>query len=69
MHAAPLVPHDDAVSEEYTSQVPVVPPLQQPPGHVFASHEQVPFVVSHRPAAQLVHAAPPLPHCEVDSEA
>jgi hypothetical protein len=46
-----------------------VPPLQQPFGHVLESHEQVPLVVSHSPFEQDVHAAPPLPHFEADSEA
>jgi len=45
-----------------------VPPLQQPPGQVWASQEQVPFVVSQTPFAQEVQAAPPAPHCDADSE-
>ena len=65
--AAPPVPHEEADSDEYASQGPVVPPLQHPFGHVFASQVQVPVVVSHRPLAQLAHAAPPAPHCEADS--
>ncbi len=48
--------------------MPVAPPLQQPLGHVVASHEQVPLVVSHRPLPHEVQAAPPAPHCDVDSE-
>ncbi len=62
------MPHDDAVSEEYVSQLPVVPPTQQPPGQVWASQEQVPFVVSQTPFAHEVQAAPPAPHCDDDSE-
>jgi len=49
--------------------VPLAPPLQQPLGHVVVSHEQLPFVVSHRPLAQLAHAAPAVPHWAADSEA
>jgi hypothetical protein len=45
-----------------------VPPLQQPAEHVVASHEQVPFVVSHTPFAQDVQTAPPVPHCDDDSD-
>jgi hypothetical protein len=42
--------------------------LQQPLGHVVASHEQVPLVVSQRPLLHEVHAAPPAPQSDVDSE-
>jgi hypothetical protein len=42
--------------------------LQQPAGHVTASHEQTPVVMSQRPFAQEPHAAPPLPHCEDDCD-
>jgi hypothetical protein len=59
---APAVPHEDADSPEYASQVPVAPPLQQPFGQVLASHEQVPLVVSHRPLAHAAQATPPVPH-------
>ncbi len=47
----------------------MVPPEQQPPGHVVLSHEQVPLVVSHRPFEQAAHVAPPVPHCAAVSEA
>jgi hypothetical protein len=43
--------------------------LQQPPGQVCASQEQVPLVVSQTPFAQEAQAAPPAPHCDADSEA
>ena len=49
--------------------MPLVPPLQQPLGQVVASHEQVPVVASHRLFEQLVHEAPPVPHCAPVSEA
>jgi hypothetical protein len=66
---APEAPHDGVDSDAYASQVPVVPPLQQPPEHVLASHEQTPTVASHRPFAQAPHDAPPLPHCNEVCEA
>jgi hypothetical protein len=66
---APPVPQDDADSEAYASQVPLVPPLQQPFGHVRASHAQRPLVVSHRLLAQATQAAPPVPQALLDSEA
>jgi hypothetical protein len=65
---APVVPHDPFDSEAYASHVPPVPPTQQPFGQVLASHEQMPLVVSQRPLGQAAHAAPPLPHCDADSE-
>jgi hypothetical protein len=46
-----------------------VPPLQQPLGQVWASHEHVPLVVSQTPFAQLAQSAPPAPHLAADSEA
>jgi hypothetical protein len=55
-------------SDAYASHVPLVPPLQQPLGHVLASHAHTPVVRSHRLFAQEAHAAPPLPHCEPDCE-
>jgi hypothetical protein len=48
--------------------VPVGPPLQQPFGHVVASHAHVPLVVSQRPFEQTAQAAPPVPHCDAVSE-
>jgi hypothetical protein len=42
--------------------VPVVPPLQQPSGHVPLLHAQAPVVMSQRPFAHDEHAAPPAPH-------
>ena len=48
--------------------MPVAPPLvQQPLGHVVASHEHVPLEVSHSPFAHAAQAAPPVPHCDADS--
>lgn len=61
-HAAPPVPQEALDSAAYASHVPV--DVQQPFGHVLASHEHVPRVVSQRPFEQEVHAAPPVPHCE-----
>jgi hypothetical protein len=66
---APPVPHDPFDSAAKASHVPVVPPTQQPFGHVVPSHEQAPWLVSHRPFAQDTQAAPPFPHNEADSEA
>jgi hypothetical protein len=47
--AAPPVPHEGVDCEEKVSHAPIAPPLQQPPGHVWASQEHVPFVVSQSP--------------------
>jgi hypothetical protein len=49
--------------------VPLAPPWQQPLGHVVASQEQLPFVVSHTPLAHVAQAAPAVPHWAADSEA
>jgi hypothetical protein len=65
----PNEPHDELVCDPYGSHVPVVPPAQQPPEQVTASHEQVPFVVSHTALLHDTHAAPPVPHCPADSDA
>ncbi len=46
--------------------MPVVPPTQQPLGHVLLSHAQVPSVVSQSPLAQAAHVAPPLPQAVAD---
>ncbi len=48
--------------------MPLAPPLQQPAGHVVVSQVQAPVVVSQRPFAHEVQAAPPAPHCDDDSE-
>jgi len=45
-----------------------VPPLQQPVGQVLASHWQEPLVVSQRLFAHAAQVAPPVPHCDGDSE-
>jgi hypothetical protein len=66
-HVAPPVPHDAVDSEAYTSHVPIVPPLQQPLGQVFALHEHRPTVVSHSALPHAWQAAPPVPHSEADS--
>jgi hypothetical protein len=68
-HIAPPIPQDVLDSDPYASQVPVAPPLQQPPGHVFASHVQLPAVVSQRPLLHDPQAAPTVPHCVGDSDA
>ena len=68
-HAAPAGPQDPKDSEPNASQVPLVPPLQQPFGHVPALHAQIPLVVSQRPLLHEPHAAPPLPHPDADCEA
>jgi hypothetical protein len=49
--------------------VPLAPPLQQPLRQVFASHRQVPVLVSQTPLAHTAHAAPPAPHFEGVSDA
>jgi hypothetical protein len=49
--------------------VPVVPPLQQPFGHVVPLHAQRPSVVSHKLFAQGAHTEPPAPQSEEDCEA
>ncbi len=67
--AAPPWPHDEPVIELDPSQVPVMPPLQQPVGHVLESHEQVPLVLSHRLFEHVPHELPPVPHCEGDCDA
>jgi hypothetical protein len=66
---APPVPHEPFDSAANASHVPVVPPTQQPFGHVVPSQEHAPALVSHRPFAQDVHEAPPFPHSEGDSDA
>ena len=66
---APPVPQEPFDSDVYASHVPLVPPTQQPLGHVVASHEQTPAVLSQRPFAQDAHATPPIPHWEEDCEA
>ena len=63
-HVAPAEPHDVFDSDAYAWHVPLAPPLQQPAGQVFASHAQVPLVLSHSPLAHELQVAPPLPHCE-----
>jgi hypothetical protein len=65
-HVAPPVPHEPIDSAARSSQVPVVPPTQQPV-HVFTSHEHEPLVVSHSPFAHAAHAAPAVPHEDDDS--
>jgi hypothetical protein len=59
-HAALPAPQEPVVSEAYLRHCP--PEVQQPFGHVLASHAHVPLVVSQRPAAHAAHAAPPVPH-------
>jgi len=66
-HVAAPVPHELNDWLAYTSHVPV-PPLQQPFGHVFASHAHSPLVVSHRLFAHGAHAVPPVPQTEEDCD-
>ena len=66
---APPAPQEEAVIAPYASQVPLVPPLQQPLEHVLESHEQVPLVRSQRLFVQLAHAAPPVPQLDAVSDA
>jgi len=61
-HVAPDLPQVEADSLASGTQLPLVPPLQQPPAQVLALHAQVPAVLSHSPFAQEVHAAPAVPH-------
>jgi hypothetical protein len=61
-HVPPPVPHDPVLCAPVASQVPVVPPTQQPVAQVLPSQEQVPLVVSQSPFAHVPQAAPPVPH-------
>jgi hypothetical protein len=63
-HVPPPVPHDPVDWAPVASQEPVVPPTQQPFGHVVASQEQVPLVLSQRPFVQDVQVVPPVPHSD-----
>ncbi len=65
-HVAPLVPHDVPDCAEYGSQVPVVPPLQQPFAHEVASHTHWPLALHSSPVAHAAHLAPPAPHVPLD---
>jgi hypothetical protein len=65
---APPVPHEVVDCDAYTSHVPATPPLQQPCGHVAASHEHSPLVVSHSWFAHSPQAAPAAPHWPVDCD-
>jgi hypothetical protein len=69
VHVAPFVPHALDVSDASARQLPEIPPLQQPPAHVFALHAHVPFVLSQRPLPHAAHVAPAAPHEAPDSEA
>ena len=60
------MPHEVPVCEAYFSHVP--PLAQQPVGHVVASHEQVPLVVSHSPLEHAEHVAPAVPHDAADCD-
>jgi hypothetical protein len=48
--------------------VPLVPPLQQPFGHVIASHVHLPVVVSQTLFGHAAHATPPVPHADADCD-
>ena len=63
-HCAPPCPHDEPDIDPNASHVPLVPPLQHPSGHVLASHEHVPLVVSQRPLPHTAQVAPPVPHSD-----
>jgi hypothetical protein len=63
-HAAPPVPHDEADSDEYGSQLL---PLQQPPAQEVALHTHWPVPLQPCPVAQALHAAPPVPQELLDS--
>jgi hypothetical protein len=63
-HAAPPAPHAVLVSLVSGSQLV---PLQQPVHPVEPPHEQTPFEHDW-PWPQGPHAAPAVPHCEVDWE-
>jgi hypothetical protein len=65
---APELPQEVPDCDAYSSHAPVAPPTQQPLGHVVASQEQVPFVVSHTPFVHEAQAAPAAPHWALDSE-
>jgi hypothetical protein len=67
LHAAPPVPHDGPDCDAYASHVPDM--VQQPVGHVVASHVQVPLVVSHSPLEHDEHVAPAVPHELPDCDA
>jgi hypothetical protein len=67
-HVAPAAPQADVVSAEYSMHAPAVPPLQHPDGHVLASQEQVPFVLSQTPFTHVPHAAPPVPQRDDDCD-
>ncbi len=69
-HAAQVeAPRPHAVFDSAVEHVPDTPPAQQPVAQVWASHEQLPLVVSQRPLAQEPQAAPPAPHPLADCEA
>ena len=63
-HVAPAVPHEVVDCDPYGSHVPFGPPMQQPIGQDVASQAHTPDLHSW-PCPQLVHFAPPVPHCEV----
>jgi len=66
---APPVPQEPLDSDAHASHVPVGPPLQHPLGHELASHTQLPVALHSWPAGHALHAAPPVPHEVLDSEA
>jgi len=71
-HSAPPVPQElGPTCAAYSSHFPAA--VQQPVGHVLASHAQVPLLVlpllvSQRPFAQGAQAAPDAPHWVGDSD-
>ncbi len=65
-HAAPPLPHCEAVCEEKATHAL---PLQQPLAHEVASHTHWPVLLLHSwPVAHEPHATPAAPHDVFDSE-
>jgi len=62
-------PKPQAEFDSEVEHVPDTPPAQHPVAQVWASHEQLPLVVSQRPLAQEPQATPPAPHPLADCEA
>jgi len=68
-HMAPPMPHVPVPSRLKGTQLPLVPPLQQPPPQVFESQLHVPLVMSHRWFVQPPHIAPFVPHVPAPCDA
>jgi hypothetical protein len=63
-HVRPPAPQEafDSLASGSHEPVPVQHPAQAPP-----PHEQLPFE-QESPVAQVLHAAPPVPHSELDCD-